>query len=119
MTWGYHLQLDCGVCEPSAIRDAVLIYKFSRELVEQIDMKAYGEPQIVWFGTGNKGGYTLIQLIETSNISCHYCEEDSAMFLDVFSCKPFSIDVVKDCVQKYFKPMKMISHYLERSIPTL
>jgi len=119
MTWGYHLQLDCGVCELVAIKDEKNIYNFTKELVEQIDMKAFGEPQIVWFGTGNKGGFTLIQLIETSNIAAHFCEEDSALFLDVFSCKPFSIDVVKDCVQKYFKPMKMVSHYLERSIPTL
>jgi S-adenosylmethionine/arginine decarboxylase-like enzyme len=73
----------------------------------------------VHFGSDDKSGFTLIQLIETSNIAAHFCEEDSALFLDVFSCKPFSIDVVKDCVQKYFKPMKMVSHYLERSIPNL
>lgn len=117
MSWGYHLQLDCGLCQPCNIRDRVVIDAFTRELVHRIDMKAYGEPQIVHFGTGNKQGFTLIQLIETSNIAAHFCEEDAAMFLDVFSCKPFSVDVVKDVVHKYFQPEKMVSHYLERSIP--
>jgi hypothetical protein len=67
-------------------------------------MVPYGEPQIVMFGTGNKKGYTLVQLIETSNICAHFVEETDDIYLDVFSCKPFFKDVVKETVQKYFEP---------------
>ena len=58
---------------------------------------------IVMFGTGNKKGYTLVQLIETSNICAHFVEETNDMYLDVFSCKTFEEDVVKNLVSQYFK----------------
>jgi S-adenosylmethionine/arginine decarboxylase-like enzyme len=66
-------------------------------------MVAYGEPMIVMFGTGNKKGYTLVQLIETSNICGHFVEETNDMYLDVFSCKTFEEDTVKKLVSEYFK----------------
>jgi S-adenosylmethionine/arginine decarboxylase-like enzyme len=55
-------------------------------------MVPYGEPQVVHFGSGDKSGFTLVQLIETSNITAHFCEETDDMYLDVFSCKPFNMD---------------------------
>ena len=118
MSWGYMLSLDCGGCDPEAIRSAETIEMFVKELVKEINMKSYGEPQIVHFGSDNKAGYTLVQLIETSNIVAHFCEKDNAMFIDVFSCKHFlPLDAI-DVVNKYFKPNKIHRHYIERIIPT-
>lgn len=77
-------------------------------------MVAYGEPQIVMFGTGNKKGYTLVQLIETSNITGHFVEETDDMYLDVFSCKDFDPHVVTGIVAKYFDPMNVTTHMLYR-----
>ena len=82
-------------------------------------MKAYGEPQIVMFGEGNKKGYTLIQLIETSNIAGHFCEETNDLYLDVFSCKPFDKEVVKKVVNQFFMPLDMNEHYMERQAPSI
>lgn len=115
--WGYHLQLNCGHCDPEAIRSEEVIKAFSKELVEKIEMVAFGEPIVVNFGSGNKSGYTLMQLIETSNISGHFCNEDNAIFFDVFSCKEYSKDIVYDVVDKYFSPKLITEHYNERSIP--
>lgn len=116
--WGYHLALDIAKCNPIAIRSKPIIYQFSKKLVKDIDMVAYGDPHIVMFGTGNKKGYTLLQLIETSNISAHFCEEDNGFFLDVFSCKPYDKDIVVDVVKKYFEPKYINTHYFERDFPT-
>lgn len=69
-------------------------------------MVPYGKPRVVMFGTGNKKGYTLVQLIETSNITCHFVEETNDMYLDVFSCKAFDKEDVEDVVQNYFKPIE-------------
>ena len=118
MPWGYMLSLDCAGCEPSSIRSSTVIEKFVKELVKKIEMTAYGEPQIVHFGSGNIAGFTLVQLIETSNIVAHYCEEDNAMFIDVFSCKPFLPSKVFKVVNKYFSPKQIVEHYIERSIPS-
>jgi len=117
--WGKALALDCGGCCPKAIRCPITIKAFSSELVRRIDMVAYGEPMVVHFGTDNKAGYTLVQLIETSNITAHFSESEGAVFLDVFSCKDFAEGTVRDVVGKYFKPSKIQSAVHDRNIPEL
>jgi S-adenosylmethionine/arginine decarboxylase-like enzyme len=77
-------------------------------------MKAYGEPIIVRFGEGNKMGYTLVQLIETSNITGHFCEETNEAYLDVFSCKSFHGKDVEDVVKSYFDPEEIVSKMIVR-----
>ena len=83
MAWGYHLILDCYDADRKAISDGQLITRFAKTLVEQIDMKAYGEPQVIHFGEDDKLGYTLVQLIETSNICAHFCDDSGNFYLDV------------------------------------
>ena len=95
----------------------IVIGNFTRDLVRRIDMVAYGDPQIVMFGTGNKKGYTLIQLIETSNIAAHFVEENNSMYLDVFSCKDFDPAIVKEVVREYFDAQKFSSRVFLRQAP--
>ena len=115
MSWGYHFALDIARCSPTTIRCENNIYKFTKQLVKDIDMVAFGEPQIVMFGSGNKKGYTLVQLIETSNICAHFVEETNDMYLDVFSCKPFNPNIVKGVVMDFFEPQQMNGQFFERS----
>jgi S-adenosylmethionine/arginine decarboxylase-like enzyme len=112
--WGYHLIIDAASCIPKSIRCPVNIENFSNTLVKRIDMVPYGKPQIVMFGTGNKKGYTLVQLIETSNITGHFVEETNDLYLDVFSCKPFDISIVQAVLNKHFLPENVKATYLER-----
>lgn len=102
--WGYHLMLDCSKCAHRTIRTKSTIERFAKDLVNEIKMVPYGEPQVVMFGSGNKKGYTLVQLIETSNIAAHFVEETNDMYLDVFSCKPFQQSDVIKTVDRFFKP---------------
>ena len=100
--WGYHAIIDAAGCDNAAITNYDIIYAFAKELVKDIDMVAYGEPQIVNFGSGDKAGYTLVQLIETSNICAHFVPSSDEMYLDVFSCKPFDEKIVEALVVKHF-----------------
>ena len=81
--WGKHLVLDLYRCSKPMITSKPQIIAFSQALVKGIDMKAYGPPQVQHFGEGNKAGYTLVQLIETSNITGHFCNETGDAYLDV------------------------------------
>ena len=117
--WGQHLVIDAARCMPHKIRCSKNIYFFTKDLVKKIDMVAYGEPQIVMFGTGNKKGYTLVQLIETSNICAHFVEETNDMYLDVFSCKEFNPHVVAGVIADYFKPDDITTRLLIRKAPEL
>ena len=113
--WGYHLIADISKCSPRSIRCPVNIQSFSNHLVKKIDMIPYGNPQIVMFGSGNKKGYTLVQLIETSNICAHFVEENNSMYLDVFSCRKFNIGDVESTINDYFFPERIRKVYLERN----
>ena len=104
MSWGYHLIVDSSKCLGHRIRSKTNIEMFATTLVKRIDMVAFGKPQIQHFGTGNKAGYTLVQLIETSNITAHFVEETNDMYLDVFSCKPFEPHTVEKLVDRFFEP---------------
>ena len=101
-TWGKHLILDAAGCSPKMIGSEVVVANFARSLVKRIDMVPFGNPQVVMFGSGSKKGYTMVQLIETSNITAHFVEENNSMYLDVFSCKDFDPEVVEEAVKEFF-----------------
>jgi len=110
--WGYHLQVDAKACNENVKwPNEHKIYEFTKELVEKIDMVAYGEPMINHFGSDNKSGYTLVQLIETSNICAHFCDDSGDSYFDVFSCKEYDTEIVIDLIKKYFEPIRIITSF--------
>jgi len=112
--WGYHLMLDCSGCN-AGIADHDTIYNFIKDLVVRIDMVAAGEPIIEHLLPGDpKQGYSLMQLITTSNICAHFMELDGTAYFDVFSCKEYDIETVKEIVSEYFGPKKMRVNFLTR-----
>jgi S-adenosylmethionine/arginine decarboxylase-like enzyme len=115
-TWGYHLLLDCTAGNLEEIKSKENIYNFIKELVVAIDMVAFGEPWIERFAThdAEKAGFSLCQMIETSNITGHFCDKDGNFYIDVFSCKPFENDIVLNVVDKYFHPTKIRMHFISR-----
>jgi S-adenosylmethionine/arginine decarboxylase-like enzyme len=115
--WGHHLIINAAGCNPEAIKDHDTVYNFTKQLVKDIDMVAYGEPQIVNFGSGDKAGFTLVQLIETSNISAHFVNEYNEIYLDVFSCKHFDSHVVVDLVKEYFGATNVWYTFIDRKAP--
>ena len=116
-TWGKHLMIDAARLNGPAIRNPTRIHHFTAALVKRIDMIPYGPSQVVMFGSGNKKGYTMVQLIETSNICAHFVEENNSMYLDVFSCKDFDPIVVKETVEEFFEAKHMKLKVLTRHAP--
>jgi len=114
--WGYHLMLDCSGCDHAKITNGENITAFTKELVRRIDMVAFGEPIVEHFATHDpdKAGYSMVQLIETSNISMHAVDKDNTMYLDVFSCKPFNNDDVIATVKEFFGAQKVRLNYVTR-----
>jgi hypothetical protein len=113
--WGQHLILDVKGCELDKARNPEYIGQFTKDLVKLIDMVAFGEPQLIHFGDNtDKAGWTVIQLITTSNITGHFLDHNGDLYLDVFSCKSFEINTVTDAVVKYFNPVKIRQRHLFR-----
>ena len=113
--WGNHLILDCSNCDPERIRDPVLLDRWIRKLVADIDMKAHGEPLITYNGEEPyHSGYTVIQVITTSSIVAHFIDNPASCYLDVFSCKPFDIEKVKYSMRVTFGSERMRQYYITR-----
>lgn len=102
--WGIASSIDIYECNPATIRDADAIRRFVIELCDLIEMKRFGETQIVHFGEDEKvAGYSMTQLIETSLISAHFANLTNAVYLDVFSCKPYLPEIVQEFSENFFE----------------
>ncbi|MCF6246965.1 MAG: adenosylmethionine decarboxylase [Desulfobacula sp.] len=102
--WGVLSSIDIYECNPKMIRDAKKIEQFVFELCERIDMKRYGDCQVVHFGEDEiVEGFSMTQLIETSLISGHFANASNAVYLDVFSCKFYEPRDVAEFAVSFFK----------------
>ena len=98
--------INLGECDKNLVKDRVALGKFGKELCKVIDMVPYGEPIIKRFGKGDLEGYSMVQLIETSNITVHLDEFENKAFIDIFSCKNFNPKDAKNFSKEYFKAKK-------------
>ncbi len=121
--WGQHLVLDLAGCPRDRLVNADNLRAWVKDLIDAIKMKAYGEPQLEHFATHSfdAAGYTLLQLIETSNICAHFAENLGQVYIDIFSCKRFDNDIAVQVCRKYFAPETVQIPVLERGrcAPTL
>ena len=105
--WGKELVINALNCNKRLIACPKNIELFSGTLVKKIDMIAHGNPLIQYFGHGDKAGYTLVQLISTSNITGHFSDDTGSSYINIFSCKEFDEAVARAVVNDYFKPELM------------
>lgn len=112
--WGYHLMLDCAECN-DGIKSKENIKNFVEELINKINMVAHGDPIIEYLLPDEPNcGYSLMQLITTSNICAHFVESNHTAYIDIFSCKEYNTEIAKDIVRKYFGASKMKSTFVKR-----
>jgi len=103
-SWGIIASIDLHACNPDTIRSAEKIKKFVYELCDRIEVKRFGECQVVHFGEDERvAGYSMVQLIETSLISGHFANQTNNVYLDVFSCKFFDPNTVAEYAKEFFE----------------
>lgn len=101
--WGVEMQLDLHNCNPELIRSKKAITRYVHELCDLIEMKRFGDTQVVHFGEDEKvAGYSMVQLIETSLISAHFANATNTSYINIFSCKLYDPQVVSDFTAKFF-----------------
>lgn len=113
--WGLHSCIDMHDCDPGKVRDAEYIKKFVAELCELIEMKRFGDTQVVNFGEDEKvAGFSMTQLIETSLVSAHFVNLTNAVYLDIFSCKIYDPQKAADFAVRSFQAENYRLQILER-----
>ena len=111
--FGYSLHLDLAGCNDKISNRKSLEY-FALQLCREIDMKPFGKPRVVHFGTGHATGYSLVQLIETSLISGHFTDHSKTAHLDIFSCKSYSSKKAADYCRNFFEADIIQKRYITR-----
>ena len=113
--WGLQTSLDLYDCNPDTIRDADKIKQYVVELCTLIDMKRFGDCQVVHFGEEERvAGFSMIQLIETSLISGHFANLTNSAYIDVFSCKAYDPKTVVAFSKSFFKAKRVKRHTVIR-----
>ncbi len=59
-------------------------------------------------------GTTAIQFIKTSNITIHTLDLLKSVYLNIFSCKDFDPEIVKQFTEEWFKGRIVNDHVIER-----
>ena len=120
--WGYHLMLDCSElsCDEHLLNDIDYLKQFVKAMLVATDMKPWGEPTIARL-TEDDGefpdclsGYTVVQLLHTSNMTLHICDLAKTLYFDLFSCKKFSQEGATEVINKFFSPKAIRTSYLTR-----
>lgn len=107
--------LDCQGMNDN-ITSKARLKEFIEDLVTKIKMEAVGQPIIKYLLKGHpNSGYSLVQLIQTSNITGHFMDQDRTAYIDVFSCKKFNPKTVENVVKKHFRTTKIKSKLVTRT----
>ena len=113
--WGVSTSIDLYNCDLTLMQDAEAIREFVKILCDRIQMRRYGETQVVFFGDDPRvQGFSMTQLIETSLISAHFADASKAIYLDVFSCAPYDSEDAARFAMEYFKADNYTIHVTER-----
>ncbi len=118
MPWGKHCIVDASGCNLAAIKDIQVIKLFFDELIEKAGMTRWGD--LFWMDLEESdmheevAGISAVQLITTSNVTIHCANKSRSIYLDFFSCKDFSQNLVYDMVKKYFSPSKVTIRTIDR-----
>lgn len=113
--WGLSSCIDLYDCDLKVMQDAEAIKAFVVELCQTINMRRFGETQVVHFGDEPRvAGFSMTQLIETSLISAHFANASRAIYLDVFSCSPYEPAEVASFAARYFRAKRHNLQVIQR-----
>lgn len=121
MAYGKELILDLHNCDPSTFNRKSL-KKYFKELCLLIDMN---RAKLTWWDDYNVAeeerqtephlkGTSAVQFIMTSNITIHTLDLLAAVYINLFSCKEFESNIVKQFSSDWFKGKIVSSHEINR-----
>lgn len=115
--FGMELLLDLAGCNPDVITSAALLKAWTATLADAIGMTAWGEPIAAHFGEGDLYGWTVIQLITTSNISVHAVDGTNDAHINIFSCRAFDPDAATALTVDFFGATAHDARVIQRRAP--
>ena len=117
---GTHLIVDCMGCENSTLTDKIVISDFIENTIKMLGMKKLIDPVLVQCdGSTNewdKGGFSAFAMIAESHISIHTFPQAGLLSADIFSCKPFNVELALGKFTEVFSPTAIKKNILKREV---
>lgn len=111
-----HLVVDAFVADGRRLGDVAAIFDLLDTLPARIGMTKIAPPYVFRY-SGVKPedwGVTGVVIIAESHISIHTFAEHKRFHLDVFSCKPFDVAMVRDAITALFGVTEMTAAVVHR-----
>ena len=119
--YGFELIMDLHSCDVSKFNRTSLDTYFEN-LCKAIDMVKC--ERYFWDDVGvppeerqtlpHTKGTSAVQFILTSNIVVHTLDEIEAVYVNIFSCKPFDRKIAEKLTKEWFGAKKCRTHFIER-----
>jgi len=116
--FGPHLMLDCSECNLEKISDVAYVFDVLNRLPDFIGMTKITQPYVFPYSglVPEDKGVTGVVIIAESHLSFHSFTEKDYFFFDLFSCKPFNVDLARQFIMDAFEVKKAETHYVERGM---
>lgn len=108
----YHVIFDLSHAK-GVLTDQDGLKKFVVKLIEMIGMHIIAGP-ILAEGVPENPGLSCVAILDYSHVSIHTFTKFDEVLIDVFSCKPFNKDIVRETCLSYFQTSD--AHLRERDV---
>ncbi len=113
--WGLDLAINLQNCDLGVIQSEEHLTIYLVEICDLMKMNRVGDPQFTYLSpTIALAGYTVVQLIETSSIIIHLCDQPQSAYFNLFSCREFNPVIVTKNTMQFFKTEECVSTALYR-----
>lgn len=116
--FGPHLMLDLNECNPEKLNDYRLIFDLLATIPDKVGMTKITQPHVFPYSglVPEDEGITGIVVIAESHISIHTFPKKNYVFIDIFSCKYFDLEEIKQELIDVFESKKFDIHYTKRGL---
>lgn len=114
--YGPHLMLDLNACDPRMLDDLDLCFKFLDSVPKKLKMTKITSPYVFRYPglVPDEQGITGVVVIAESHVSLHTYPIKHYAFIDIFSCKPFDIEMAQNFCVEYFSSQSVKQHLVVR-----
>jgi S-adenosylmethionine decarboxylase len=114
---GVHYIVNAYDCETN-LDSVKAVEKLLNELVEKVGMTKLSVPTVLFHNAENieNSGVTGIILLSESHITIHTFSNRGEFYMDLFSCKPYDVKIVRDYINEMFKIGRLEEQTIRRGL---
>ena len=99
----YHIIFDVFGANTKMLDSEKFVFELLMEIPPLVDMKILSGPNVVRDYDDGHQGVSAFEIIDFSHISIHTFVDTKEAFVDIFSCRPYDYEKVRDYLYKKFK----------------